>query len=138
MASANVEFVRSIYADWERGDFSSGDLAHPEIEVVIADGPEPGAWTGVAGAREGLSTILDAWEDWRPEVEEYRPLDDERVLVLTRPGARGNTSGARVWSQGANLIHVRGGNVTRIVHYWEHQRAFADLGLAPEPSSGDS
>jgi ketosteroid isomerase-like protein len=110
MMSENVDLVRSIYADWERGDFTSGDWrAHPEIEVVIADGPEPGAWTGVAGARESLSTILDAWEDWRPEVEEYRALDDERVLVLTRRGARGKTSGAQVWSQGANLIHVRGG-----------------------------
>jgi ketosteroid isomerase-like protein len=124
--------VRSIYADWGRGDFSSAEWTHPEIEVVIADGPEPGASKGVAGALERASTILDAWEDWRPEVEEYRALDDERVLVLTRRGARGKTSGAQVWSQGANLIHVRGGEVVRIVHYWEREHALADLGLAPE------
>jgi ketosteroid isomerase-like protein len=130
-----VDFVRSIYAAWGRGDFSSGDWAHPEIELVIADGPEPGAWTGVAGALEGLSTILDAWEDWRPEVEEYRALDDERVLVLTRRGARGKTSGAQVWSQGANLIHVRGGKVIRIVHYWEREHALADLAPTQETGS---
>jgi ketosteroid isomerase-like protein len=137
-ASPNVKLVRSIYTAWELGDFSSTELAHPEIEVVIADGPEPGAWAGVAGARESLSTILDAWEDWRPEVEEYRALDDERVLVLTRRGARGKTSGAQVWSRGANLIHVRGGKVIRIVHYWEREHALADLGLAQETGTADS
>jgi hypothetical protein len=80
LASANLDLVRSIYAAWDRGDYSSTEWAHPEIEYVIADGPSPGSWTGPAGIAEG----------------------------------------------------ARGGKVTRLVLYWNCERALAEVGLAPE------
>jgi hypothetical protein len=60
---ANLDLVRSIYADWERGDYGSVEWAHPESETVMADGPAPGSWTGLAGMAVALRDVTSAWED---------------------------------------------------------------------------
>ncbi|MDQ6811783.1 MAG: nuclear transport factor 2 family protein [Actinomycetota bacterium] len=135
MSSANVNLVRSIYADWERGDFSSVEWAHPEVEFAFPDGPSPGSLTGVAEMAESYREFLGAWKEHRVQAEEYRELDDERVLVLNRSRGRGKTSGldlAQMRAEGANLFHIRDGKVTRLVLYFNRERAFAGLGLAPQ------
>ena len=133
MASENLDLVRSIYAGLERGDYSwPTTWAHPEIEVVFADGPTPGSWTGIESATGAWRDFLAAWEGWGSKVEEYRELDSERVLALTRHRGRGKTSGldlGHMRSEGASLYHVRGGKVVRNVFYLERDRALADLGL---------
>jgi ketosteroid isomerase-like protein len=84
--------------------------------------------------RESWRGWLGAWEDVRFEAEEYRELDDGRVLVLVHvTGGRGKTSGLElreVRTEGASLFEVHNGKVTRFVNYWERDRALADLGLA--------
>jgi ketosteroid isomerase-like protein len=130
--SENLDLVRSIYADWERGDFSSADWADPEIEYVLAHGPSPGSWRGVAGMSEAWAGVLSAWSHLRVEVDEYRELDDERALVLLRYIGRGKTSGldlGQMQTAQANLWHFRDGKVTRLVVYWERDPALADLRL---------
>ena len=140
-ASAILDLVRSIYAAWERGDFSAVEWAHPEIELVIGDGLTTSSWVGVAAVTEAGRDFRSTWEDWREEVEEYRELDSERVLVLTRRSGHGKTSGLEIGelqTRGAMLFHVRGGKVTRQVFYWDRDRALADLGLAAEGGSPDT
>jgi ketosteroid isomerase-like protein len=135
MASAKLELVRSIFAAWERGDFSATAWAHPQIAYAIADGPAPGNWTGPAGMVEGVREQLNAWEEMRIEADEYRELDGERVLVLLRFSGRGKTSGlevAHMRAEGAGLFHIADAKVTKYSFYWDRDRAFADLGLAAE------
>jgi ketosteroid isomerase-like protein len=130
--SENLDLVRSIYAAWERGDFSSAEWADAEIEFVIAGGPDPASGTGVARMAENFGEVLSAWADVRLEVDEYRELDDERVFVLVSWSGRGKTSGielAQVPWKPANLFHLDDGKVTRLILYWDRQRALADLGL---------
>jgi ketosteroid isomerase-like protein len=134
--SANVDLVRSIYAAWERGDYSSVEWADPEIEFVGADGPDPSSSRGLAAMVEGWRDFLsETWEGYRFQAQDFRQIDSERVLVLIQISARGRASGlelAQVRSQGATVLHVRDGKVIRLVLYWDSQCALADLGLAPE------
>jgi ketosteroid isomerase-like protein len=138
--SANLDPVRSIYAAWERGDFSSAEWAHPEIEFVAPDGPDPGTWKGLAEMTESWRSQVSAWEAFDAVADEVRQLDDERVLVLSHFSGRGKTSGIDLHQVrgGAKLFHVCGGKVTRYVIYWDRDRAFADLGLAPRAPSARS
>jgi len=140
MASANLDLVRSIYAAWERGDFSSAEWAHAEIEYVSDDPLLPlGHTTGVAGMAEIWDNWLSTWTDFHADADGYHEVDGERVLVLLSYSGRGNPGGLEVMPiQGASLFHIRDGKVTRLILYLDRDRALADVGLAPEadfPSS---
>jgi ketosteroid isomerase-like protein len=145
---AKVELVRSIHAALESVDWTllsaeerfarSADLFDPEIELVIVDGPEPHSSTGVDALVRWREDVLSAWEGYRLTAEEYRELDDERVLVVYRRSGRGKTSGidvAEMAEKGAAVFHVRDAKVARFVAYWYLDRALADLGLNPEGRS---
>jgi hypothetical protein len=58
-----------------------------EVEFVRADGPSPGEWSGAAGMVEGTRDWLNTWENSRAEVDEYRELDAEHVLVWSDTSA---------------------------------------------------
>jgi ketosteroid isomerase-like protein len=65
--------------------------------------------------------------------EEYRELEGGRVLVLHHWSGRGRASGLsveRMHAKSASVFHIREGKVTRLLAYWNRERAFSDLGLA--------
>ena len=131
--SANLELVRRIVSDWERGDFSSADWAHPEIEFEVADGIMAGRWQGVEAMAESWADILRSFSELRAEPEEIREVGDGCVLLLLKNAGRGRASGLEVGDvspHAANVFYVRDGKVTRLVIYWDRDQALGDLGLA--------
>jgi ketosteroid isomerase-like protein len=128
--SENLDLVRSICADWERGDFGRAGWAHSDIEFVRDVDLDPDRTQGIAAMASAWRRWLDEWEDFRPvEVDEYRELDDRRVLVTGRIRGRGKASGVEVEKGFANLFELREGRVARLVLYEDLDRAVADLGL---------
>jgi ketosteroid isomerase-like protein len=133
VTSENLDLVRSIYAHWERGDFSSMEWAHPDIEYVVVDFVEPITRRGREATADAIGEILVAWEQPRIEADEVRPLDDGRILVLNHLAARGRASGLDVGQMrrnGAAILTLSDGMVTRYLSYFDRDRALADLGLA--------
>jgi ketosteroid isomerase-like protein len=138
VASANLDLVRSLYAAWERGDFTNIDWADPEIEFVIADGPAAGSWTGLTGMAEGFRELVSAWAQHSIEPQEYHELDSETVLVLARVRGRAKMSGLdleQMQAKTATLFHIRDHKVMRLVVYGDPEQARTDLGLASEAGS---
>ena len=137
--SANLDLVRSICSAWERGDYSSAEWAHPDIEYVRVAELDPDTRRGLAGMVEGARTVFDAYEHVRFVIDSYRDVDDDRVLVLHHLSGRGKGSGldiGQIQSESAHVFHIRDGKVIKLVNYFgDRDRALADLGLAPE---GDS
>jgi ketosteroid isomerase-like protein len=130
--SENLDLVRSIYEATERGDFGDATWADPEIDYVFVDGPEPSAFKGHAGLVQAMRQTLRPWDRFLTYVDEYRELDAERVLVLVHNSGRGKASGLELGAlpnQGAQMVHIRDGKVTRIAVYFDRDRALAELGL---------
>jgi hypothetical protein len=81
------------------------------------------------------------WEDYRVRARHYRPIDEERVLVEITVQGRGKTSGLDIATMAAargsaNVFHVRGGKVIRLLAYFDRDRALADVGLASGSEAG--
>jgi ketosteroid isomerase-like protein len=132
MSQENLELVRSISAAHERGDYGSAEWAHPDIEYVIVGGLTPGSWKGRAAMARAAGDLFSTWDEHRSEVEDYRVLDGERVLVLCHTSGRGKASGVELDAaqrQVAALYQVRDGKVIRHVVYLDRADAFAELGL---------
>jgi ketosteroid isomerase-like protein len=132
--SEHLDLVRSIYAAWERGDYSSAAWAHPDIEyaIVHAGGFAHVTAHGRSEMREAARTNIEAWASLRIMAEEYRAIGSERVLVLDEVRGRGKRSGLDIRHLGqgsAHLFQLQDGMVTRLVLYEDRRRALADLGL---------
>jgi ketosteroid isomerase-like protein len=127
--SKNLDLARSIYADWGRGDCDATEWADPDIEWVRVDSLDPAAGTGLVGTAQVSSTWRSAWADDRADADEYRALDDRRVLVLGRICGRAKTSGAIVETGFANGFKIQADKVPRLLLYKDRDRALADLGL---------
>ena len=77
-----------------------------------------------------MRELLSAWRELSVEVEEYRELDGERVLVFHEYVARGKTSGlelGKMRAEAAGLFELHGGMVTRLVFYFDRAEALADV-----------
>jgi hypothetical protein len=127
--SENLDLVRSIYEDWERGNFSRDDWADPAIELVRPVSVDGDAIRGRDASAGGWREWLGAWKDFHAEAHDYRALEGDRVLVFGRMRGIGRLSETRIDTETVNLFQFRDRKVVRLVLYSNRDRALADLGL---------
>jgi ketosteroid isomerase-like protein len=127
---ATIELLRGGIEAFNRRDID-GALAplDPEVELVplkaVLDG---GSYHGHEGMRRLLDDMREDWERFSLEVDEFRPVGTDRLLVLGRVIARGRTSGVDVDYEAAWLCHLHAGRVIRMQFYSDRNEAIAAAG----------
>ena len=95
MPEENIDIVRRVYEGWASGDFSQGEVFHPEIVFEMVDWPHQSRSQGVEAMWRTWRSTLSAFDDFRAIPTEYVDCGPN-VLVLNRIEARGKESGADV------------------------------------------
>ena len=135
MSQENVEIVRRLYAAWLEEDY---ETVFQTYDPKIRLNPDPeAAWVGIndeyvghAGVRRYMAAVYQAFEGYRPEIEDIIGLDDGRVLTLAIEHGRGRISGAPTEaSRTAHLWTLRDGKAIQIDLFLDRSRALESVGL---------
>jgi ketosteroid isomerase-like protein len=102
-------------------------IAAEDVEVGGASElPNSGTYRGHEGFITWISQWLDAWDEFRIELIDLDPIDDEHVLVEVDQTGRGQGSGLEVTQRGlAYLVTVRDGVIVRLFLYPDRGGALA-------------
>jgi ketosteroid isomerase-like protein len=128
MSQENVELVRSILADWARGDYSSVDWADADIVFRGGDGRES---RGLDELAREWREFLTAWDRFATTPERFIDVDGDRVLVLVRFEGRGRASGAPTTAfTGGQMFTLRAGKAVVLELYSSTKEALEAAGLS--------
>jgi ketosteroid isomerase-like protein len=130
VAVTNMQLVERLLDAFNERDIGRfAELTTPDFEwspsMVAIEGE-------VFLGREGIETyfgrMIDAWDEFRVVSRELRDLGD-RVLVLGRLEGRGRVSGVPVSAALDVLYDIRGGKISRMRSFLDHNDALHAAGL---------
>jgi uncharacterized protein len=135
MSEQNVEIVRRGYELYATGDLEGvAALFAPDSDIPDAGGlgvagSAVGRRHGPEGFLSGAREALDAFDDYRVEVEEFIEAGDA-VLVPVRISGRGRASGAEMEVRLVHLWVFRDAKVIRGEVYRSTDEALEAIGLS--------
>src|SRR4029453_9165270 len=96
MSQENVDVVRRFETSWARRDLDAAlECIHAVFEFDWSDsmGPFAGTYKGHQGLTRFWTDMLEAWEQFSPEMVEVVECGPERLITLDVVRARGRGSG---------------------------------------------
>ena len=121
--------VRRGYDAWNRRDWDAlFPLMHPDIEWTPMEGTLLGGpFHGHEEVRSFLEGIMDAWDEFRLDVEDM--IEHEgHVLALVRVRSRARASGIELDERWAHLWTSRDGLAARLQVYSDRRAAMEAFG----------
>ena len=128
----NLEQVKDAFARWNSGardvDY---DTIDPEVELYTPlASTRGGPYRGHDGFRQWLEDIDEQFEEWELRVEEWRPLDDDRLLGLGTIHAKGRGSGLELDQELAWLFAFRDQKLIRYDAFYSAEEGLRAAGLS--------
>jgi ketosteroid isomerase-like protein len=133
MSQENVEIVRRFEESWATRDLDAAlACVHEDFEFDWSDsrGPFVGTYKGRDGLTHFWTDMLEAWEQFRPEAEQFFDLGAERLLTLDVVRARGKGSGIDMEARGAMLWTMQEGKIIRVKMFQTKDEALEAAGLS--------
>ncbi|MEO7197392.1 MAG: nuclear transport factor 2 family protein [Solirubrobacterales bacterium] len=133
MSKENVEIVRRIYAEFERGNFAAAVKWYdPEIrfETFMPDASENVTARGLAGLGDFMRSWFGQWGHYRVIGDEFREVGNDKVFVAGRQVATGHESGAEVESPSFSFWTFRSGKVVELFLHIDRKEALKAAGLS--------
>jgi ketosteroid isomerase-like protein len=136
MSQANVEvilrFITALVRAQDTGDWQPV-LAEldPDVEIDDLDiSLDTEHYRGHDRFRKWIGVWNDAWESWRIEGLEVRPVGEDRAVALFSMIVTGKGSGIELSRRDAVVSTLRAGKITEMGYYNDQQQALEAVGLA--------
>jgi hypothetical protein len=131
MSQKNVELVRSLQDDWNRGDTTvDSDRFHPDLEFLPLRAATEGSYRGLAGFESFVADTLEVFEKFEMR---YQFADlGERVLAWGHIHVRARGSGIETDIESGGIFEFREGKVVRWEDFGSKDKALEAIGLAAE------
>jgi ketosteroid isomerase-like protein len=128
MSRENVELVRSIQDDWNRGDATLlADKCHPDLEFLPLRAATEGAYRGLAGIESFVEDTLEVFDKFEMRYE-FADLG-ERVLAWGVIHVRARGSGIETDIETGGVYDFRDGKVVRWEDFGSKEKALESVGL---------
>jgi ketosteroid isomerase-like protein len=132
MSQENVEIVRSGFDAFARGD-TEGVLRLCDENIVVTQPPE---LPGVSPQQRGHSGVLEAFEIWPEQWDDYRieilrmAEHGHHVVVRGRTSGRGKQSGVDVEMDFSFVFTVRDEKIVALGIFMREDQALEAAGLS--------
>jgi ketosteroid isomerase-like protein len=134
MSQENVELVRSLQDDWNRGDRTvDADRIHPDLEFLPRRAATEGVYRGLAGLERFFADTLEVFEKFELQ-HEYADLG-ERVLGWGHIHVRARGSGIETDIESGGVFEFRDGKVVRWEDFGSKDKAVEAVGLSKTSAS---
>lgn len=131
MAQENVEIVRRVFAEFERGNFWVPEFFDPDVRVTWLDATPGGEAesVGIEGMTRTVGEWLSSWDRVTLSAERITGAGDQVVVIGSWHG-RGKTSAVPTEWRHGQVWTLRDGKVVSLRAYADPVEALEAVGLS--------